>query len=54
MSRRRKRKHQPLNAQEFQLYAVLQNYTIKKENLDLTVREWREKKLKEFQERGAL
>jgi hypothetical protein len=54
MSKNKPRKHRPLNAQEYQLYAVLQNYTIKEENLDITVRQWREKKLKEFRERGAL
>ena len=54
MARHGRRKGEPLNAQEWQLYAVLQNYEIRKENLDLTVRQWREKKLQEFRKRGAL
>ena len=50
----RKKNKKPLSAQEWQLYSVLMNYKILDINLDLTVREWREKKLREFRERGAL
>jgi hypothetical protein len=52
--RKRKKNKNPLNAQEHQLYDVLRNYKIYDINLDLTVREWREKKLKEFRERDEL
>jgi hypothetical protein len=43
-----------LSAQEWQLYSLFQNYDISDKNLNLTVKQWREKKLKEFRERGAL
>lgn len=51
MPRSKKKAKRPLNAQEHQLYDVLRNYRIFDMNLELTVREWREKKLKEFRER---
>jgi len=54
MPRRKNKSKRPLNAQELQLYDVLRNYWIFEINLDLTVREWREKKLKEFEERDEL